>query len=51
VEVERGLAPINAGGFSKEGNVYTNEAYGQTDVALRIQIETGVGAINLELGE
>jgi hypothetical protein len=45
-----GLGAINASGFSKEGDVYVNDAYGKSSVALRINVEGGVGEINLEMG-
>jgi hypothetical protein len=51
VEKGSGLGVVNASGFSKEGNVYVNEAYDQSDVTLHIEIEAGVGAIDLKLGE
>lgn len=51
VEKEGGLGVVNASGFSKEGNAYVNDAFGQSVATLRIDIEAGLGAINLELGE
>jgi hypothetical protein len=51
VEVEGGLGAVNASGLTKDGSAYVNDAYGQSDVTLRIDIEAGVGAIDLELGE
>jgi hypothetical protein len=51
VEVERGLAPINADGWTRDGDAYVNDAYGASGPALRVTVRSGVGAINLELGE
>ena len=51
VKVQGGLGQVNAPGFNKDGNVYTNDAYGESDVSLEIDIEGGVGEINLELAE
>jgi len=50
VRVEVGRRPdyINAPGLTKDGNVYTNAAYGVSDVTLQIKMEVGVGQINLE---
>jgi len=45
-----GLGAINASGFSKDGDAYVNAAYGKSPVSLRIEVEGGVGEINLELG-
>lgn len=49
VDVEGGLGSVNADDLSKDGDSYTNDAYGEADVTLRIEIEAGVGEINLEL--
>lgn len=51
VEIEGGLGSVNADGFTKEGDVYVNETYGTSGVALRIRVQAGIGEINLELGE
>jgi hypothetical protein len=51
VEVQGGLGTVNASGLTKDGSTYVNDAYGQSDVTLRIEVEAGVGTIHLELGE
>lgn len=51
VDVERGVAKVNASGMRIEGDDYVNDAYGESEVTLRIDIKAGVGEINLELGE
>jgi hypothetical protein len=51
VRVQGGLGQVNATGLIRDGNVYTNDAYGASDVTLDIDIEGGVGEINLELAE
>jgi hypothetical protein len=48
VEVVAGPIAINAFGLTKDGNVYTNAAYGVSDVTLQIKMEAGVGQIDLE---
>jgi hypothetical protein len=48
VEINAGPTTINASGLTKDGNVYTNDAYGVSDVTLQIKMEAGVGQINLE---
>jgi N-terminal domain of toast_rack, DUF2154 len=45
-----GLGAINASGFIKDGDAYTNAAYGKSPVTLRITVEGGVGEIDLQLG-
>jgi len=51
VEIEAGPTAINASGLTKDGNVYTNAAYGVSDVTLQIKIEAGVGQVTLEVAE
>jgi len=51
VEIERGLAPIHAEGWSRDGDAYVNGAYGASEVTLYIDVQAGIGEINLELGE
>ena len=51
VEVEEGPTAVNAPGLTKDGNVYTNDAYGVSDVTLQIKMQTGIGQINLEVAE
>lgn len=43
-----GLGAINAGGFLKQGDAYVNNQYGKSPVTLRIEVEGGVGEIDLE---
>lgn len=49
--VHGGLGKINASGLNKDNDVYTNDAYGQAEVTLDIEIEGGVGEINLVFAE
>ncbi len=51
VEVERGLAPINADGWTRDGDAYVNEAFRASGAALHVEVQAGIGEINLELGE
>jgi len=46
-----GLGAIHVHGLKKVGDAYVNEAYGKSPVTVHVQIEGGVGEINLELGE
>jgi len=45
-----GLGAINASGFQKQGDAYVNDQYGKSPVTLRIEVEGGVGEIDLALG-
>ena len=49
VSVDGGLGSVNARGMNKKGNVYTNETYGKTDISIEIDIDAGIGSIDLEL--
>jgi hypothetical protein len=51
VKVEVGVGAVDAPGLTKEGEYYTNDAYGQSDVTLTIQVEGGVGGTELRVGE
>ena len=50
VVAQGGLGSINASGFQKQGDAYVNDQYGKSPVTLQIEVEGGVGEINLELG-
>lgn len=49
VQATGGLGSINAPGFTQDGSVYTNDAYGESDVTLNVDIEGGVGEITIQL--
>jgi predicted membrane protein len=49
IDVEVGIAAVDARGLKKDGNTYTNDAYGESEVTLRLEIEGGVGDIRLEV--
>ncbi len=51
VDASKGIGSIKADGFMKDGGDYVNEAYGKSGVTLSIDVETGIGEINLELEE
>ena len=51
IEVESGPHTIDTRGLTKQGNVYTNAAYGVSSVTLRIDLNVGVGQIILEEGD
>ncbi len=50
VEVDSGIAGVNASGFSVNGDIYSNDACGESNVTLQIDIDAGVGTINLRQG-
>ncbi len=48
-KAEGGLGKINAKGLQREGDSYINHAYGKSDVTLNVDVQGGVGEINLEV--
>ncbi|MGE5250583.1 MAG: toast rack family protein [Bacteroidota bacterium] len=51
IVVDRGATLVSAPGLSQDGNVYTNAAYGESEVTLRLKVSGGIGFINLEMAE
>jgi hypothetical protein len=49
IAVDTGIGGVDASGLTRDGDTYTNDAYGESDVALRIDIDGGVGKINLDV--
>ena len=49
VRAEGGLGKINAEGFQREGEAYVNDAYGESGVTMNVDVQGGVGSINLEV--
>jgi len=50
VHARGGLGAVNAPGFQRDGDAYVNSAYGKSPVTLTLDIEGGIGTINLESG-
>lgn len=48
-KAEGGLGKINAEGLKKVGDSYVNDAYGDSDVTLHVDVKGGVGEINLQV--
>jgi hypothetical protein len=51
VRVEAGPHTIETTDLTQDGDVYTNAAYGVSDVTIQVDMETGIGQINLEVEE
>ncbi|HEX9091272.1 MAG TPA: toast rack family protein [Anaerolineales bacterium] len=47
VVVDRGPTVIDTQGLTQDGDVYTNAAYGVSDVTLQIDLQAGFGIVNL----
>jgi hypothetical protein len=50
-DVAMGIGEINADGFRTQGGSYTNDAYEDSTITLRVEIDGGVGEITLTVGE
>jgi len=49
MEVNGALGAINAPELRKNGRVYTNELYGQSEYVLELEIKAGIGTVNVSL--
>lgn len=47
LDVQRGLGGVTATGFDRNGNSYTNTAYGTTLSTIRISVSVGVGSVTI----
>jgi hypothetical protein len=47
VETEGGLTNVEASGLQRTGDAYVNDAFGETETEVRIQLTTGIGSIRL----
>lgn len=50
VAVQQGIGSVNASGLSQNGDTYTNDAFGASEVTLDISVEGGIGEVNLRVG-
>jgi hypothetical protein len=48
VDAEKGIGKVSARGMRKKSGAYVNDAYGRSDVTLRIDCAAGIGSIILE---
>jgi hypothetical protein len=48
-KAQGGLGKIDAKGLERVGDSYVNDAYGESDVTINVNVQGGVGEINLEL--
>lgn len=51
IGVEGGISNTNTTGLTRDGDDYVNDACGQSNVTLRIDVQAGIGNINLNLGD
>jgi len=50
-EVSGGLGNVNVYGLIQEGDTYINDAYGESDVTITLDIEGGIGDITLQVAD
>ena len=48
-KVDGGIGSVNARGMIKERGVYVNDAYGKTEVTIGVDVDAGIGSIDLIL--
>jgi CubicO group peptidase (beta-lactamase class C family) len=51
VEVAAGVDKIEASGLMQNGDVYTNAAFGVSEVTIQVNIKAGIGKITLEVDD
>ena len=51
VKIESGPHTVKATGLANDGDVYTNAAYGVSDVTMQVNIEAGIGQINMDVAQ
>jgi hypothetical protein len=51
IEVNTGLGGVDIRGFNVDGDVYTNDAYGESEVTLDITVSQGAGSIDIRTAE
>ncbi|MBM3310640.1 MAG: hypothetical protein FJY80_03940 [Candidatus Aminicenantes bacterium] len=49
LRIDGGLGSINAPGFIKSERYFTNEAYGKTPTTIDLEVDAGIGSIDLRL--
>ncbi|MGB7294443.1 MAG: toast rack family protein [Candidatus Aminicenantales bacterium] len=49
VRVDGGIGSVNAAGFTKSGHVYTNDAYAKSPITIDVNVDAGIGSIDLRL--
>jgi hypothetical protein len=50
VKADAGIGGISALGFRKHRDAYVNEAYGESDVTIEIDVDAGIGSITIQVG-
>ena len=51
VHADRGIGGFDAEGLVQNGEQYVNDAYGESDVTLTVDLSVGVGGADLKVSE
>lgn len=51
INTDTGIGGTDASGFTRDGDAYVNEAYGESPVTLRFDVDTSVGEVELEVAD
>jgi hypothetical protein len=49
VSARGGIGAVNAHGLDRRGRTYVNDAFGKSDITVRVDVKGGIGEINLEV--
>ncbi len=49
VRVDGGIGSVHAPDFTKNGHVYTNDAYGKAPTTIDVSVDAGIGSVDLRL--
>ena len=49
VSVDKGIGSVDARDFKKQGSFYSNSSYGKTDITINVEINAGIGSIDLRI--
>jgi hypothetical protein len=49
VKAQAGLGHVNAGGLNADGDAWVNEAWGKTKTSVRVEVQGGIGEVEMRL--
>ncbi len=50
ITAHAGIGGVSALGFKRRGDAYVNNAYGETDITIEIDVDAGIGSITIQVG-
>lgn len=50
VNADTGIGGVSALGFKRRDGAYVNDAYGESDVSIEIDVDAGIGSITIQVG-